>query len=60
MEFLLSQKLLLEKVPENSGENVNVVVRAKVQLYNKTKQALGLFWKEVQISSGGGPAQEWN
>ena len=60
MEFLLSQKLLLEKVPENSGENVNVVVRAKVQLYNKTKQALGLFWQEVQISSGGGPAQEWN
>ena len=63
MEFLLSQKLLLEKVPEeNSGESGNnVVLRAKVHLYSKTKQALGLFWQEVSIGAGGGgvgPAQE--
>ena len=48
MEFLLSQKLLLERVPEGDESAVS---RAKVQLYSKTKVALGLFWQEVQISN---------
>ena len=44
MEFLLCQKLLLEHTPDGDDSSVS---RAKVQLYNKTKTALGLFWQEV-------------
>ena len=45
MEFLLSQGLLREQADEADGD----VAQAKVQLYQKTKAALGLFWQEVHI-----------
>ena len=45
MEFLLTQRLLLD-----STDSEDTVAKAKVQLYNKTKTALKLFWQEVQIN----------
>ena len=44
MEFLLSQKLLLESCSDGS----DAMSQAKVKLYEKTKSSLRLFWQEVR------------
>lgn len=41
MEFLLSHRLLLDKVPDGADDELG---RQKHELYQKTKTLLGLFW----------------